>query len=81
VQCVHHWLTVHKYVGLCLGAVFVVVGLTGSILAFWQAIDESLNKELLMVAVPNQPGRYEVFVDPYIAKANLYGQRCAAAKA
>jgi uncharacterized iron-regulated membrane protein len=116
------WLTVHKYVGLFLGAVLVVVGLTGSILAFWQAIDEWLNEDIMIVAAPtdnasyqpldtilaaakaaapsnsvpvvltmprhanaavsvsytvsteaNQPDQYEVFVDPYTAKAT--GQR------
>ncbi|HMF06930.1 MAG TPA: hypothetical protein VKE72_07960 [Methylocella sp.] len=34
------WVRVHRYIGLVLGALFVFVGLTGSILAFWQAIGE-----------------------------------------
>ncbi len=116
------WVKVHRYIGLFLGTVFVVVGLTGSILAFWQAIDEWLNKDIMIVAAPpddatyrpldtivaaakvaapprgvpvvltmprhanaavsvyytvatkeNQPDQYEVFVDPYTAKAT--GQR------
>jgi uncharacterized iron-regulated membrane protein len=111
------WHKVHKYIGLFLGAVFVVVGLTGSILAFWQGIDEWLNKDIMTVAAPEgasyrplnqilaaakaaappdgmpavltmprhvnapvsvsytvstqekEPDQYEVFVDPYTAKA------------
>jgi len=111
------WRTIHKYIGLFLGSVFVVVGLTGSILAFWQAIDELLNKDIMIIAAPQgasyrsldkilaaaklaappdgvpavltmprhanaavsvsytvstqekQPDQYEVFVDPYTAKA------------
>ncbi len=46
------WLTVHKYIGLFVGAVFVLIGLTGSILAFWQAIDEWLNAGIMRVDVP-----------------------------
>lgn len=46
------WLTVHKYIGLVLGTLFVFVGLTGSILAFWQTIDEWLNQDIMIVAVP-----------------------------
>ncbi|HUB65381.1 MAG TPA: PepSY-associated TM helix domain-containing protein [Methylocella sp.] len=112
------WVKVHRTIGLFLGAVFVVVGLTGSILAFWQTIDEWLNKDIMIVAAPsgavsyrpldeilaasraaappngipavltmprhakaaasvsytvstkeNQQDQYEVFVDPYTAKA------------
>ena len=48
------WLTVHKYIGLFVGAVFVVIGLTGSILAFWQAIDEWLNAGIMRVEIPAQ---------------------------
>lgn len=48
------WLSVHKYIGLALGALFVLIGLTGSILAFWQAIDEWLNAGIMRVEVPAQ---------------------------
>ena len=46
------WLDVHLYLGLLVGALLVVFGLTGSILVFWQEIDEWLNPALLTVAVP-----------------------------
>jgi len=54
------WLKAHRYIGLFLGVIFVIVGLTGSFLAFWQAIDEWLNKDIMIVATPageahNQP--------------------------
>jgi uncharacterized iron-regulated membrane protein len=115
------WVRVHRTIGLFLGALFVLVGLTGSILAFWQAIDEWLNAGIMRVDVrpqavyrpldeiiaaakaaapPDSMGErlrmprhssaaaavtfmvpsdeletdsYEVFVDPYTAKAT--GQR------
>lgn len=44
----------HRYIGLSLGALFVLIGLTGSILAFWQWIDEQLNADLTLVKIPEQ---------------------------
>jgi len=46
------WLSIHRYVGLFAGAVFVIIGLSGSILAFRTEIDEWLNRELMTVAQP-----------------------------
>lgn len=46
------WLDVHLYLGLFVGALLVIFGLTGSILVFWQEIDERLNPALLTVTVP-----------------------------
>lgn len=48
------WLDVHLYLGLFVGALLVVFGVTGSILVFFQEIDEWLNPELLTVTVPAQ---------------------------
>jgi hypothetical protein len=44
-------------------------GLTGSILAFWQAIDESLNKEMMIVGLP-AGGAYFRPLDEIFAAAN-----------
>lgn len=41
------WLSIHLYIGLVAGGVFVVVGLSGSLLAFRVEIDEWLNRDLL----------------------------------
>lgn len=46
------WVQVHLYLGLFVGALLVVFGLTGSILVFWQEIDDWLNPALLTVDVP-----------------------------
>lgn len=46
------WLMAHRYLGLFLGAVLSVVGLTGSGLAFWQEIDAWLNPEMAKVEAP-----------------------------
>lgn len=42
------WLTAHRWLGLTVGLLFVLIGLTGSILVFDHAIDEWLNPELLL---------------------------------
>jgi uncharacterized iron-regulated membrane protein len=38
---------VHLYVGLVLGIVLSIAGLTGSLIVFWQPIDTALNPDLL----------------------------------
>lgn len=46
------WLRVHLYLGLFVGPLLVVVGLTGSVLVFMNELDDWLNLDLLMVSVP-----------------------------
>jgi uncharacterized iron-regulated membrane protein len=46
------WLKVHLWLGLTIGLVFALIGLTGSILVFWQEIDAWLNPALHEVAAP-----------------------------
>jgi uncharacterized iron-regulated membrane protein len=45
------WLKIHLYLGLTLGAIFAVIGLTGSLIVFWQPIDAALNPVLFDEAV------------------------------
>ena len=40
------WLDVHLYVGLVLGGLFALLGLTGSVLVFYLGVDEALNPVL-----------------------------------
>jgi uncharacterized iron-regulated membrane protein len=40
------WLDVHLYVGLVLGGLFALLGLTGSVLVFYPGVDEALNPSL-----------------------------------
>ena len=46
------WLKIHLYLGLFAGAILVLIGLTGSILVFWQEIDGWLNPQLIEVKTP-----------------------------
>lgn len=46
------WLEVHLWLGLIAGALLVLIGLTGSVLVFWQEIDGWLNADLLKVEAP-----------------------------
>jgi uncharacterized iron-regulated membrane protein len=41
------WLKTHLYLGLFIGGLLVLTSLTGSLLVFYEAIDEWLNPELL----------------------------------
>lgn len=50
------WFQVHLYLGLTLGSILSIVGLTGSVLVFWMELDEFLNPRLLHVEP--RPGGY-----------------------
>lgn len=51
------WLAfVHKTIGLFLGAIFVLIGLSGAILVYRDAIDERMNSELMLVT--SEPGQH-----------------------
>lgn len=43
------FIIIHKTIGLLLGAIFVLIGLSGSILVYREAIDERLNPGLMLV--------------------------------
>lgn len=40
------WLKVHLWLGLSLGFILAIIGLTGSVLVFWQELDRALNPTL-----------------------------------
>ncbi|VTR96216.1 Uncharacterized protein OS=Blastopirellula marina DSM 3645 GN=DSM3645_19233 PE=4 SV=1: PepSY_TM_3: PepSY_TM_2: PepSY [Gemmata massiliana] len=42
------WVAVHLWIGLLIGPLFVLIGLTGSLLVFDHALDEQLNPGLLL---------------------------------
>ncbi|MCX7101186.1 MAG: PepSY-associated TM helix domain-containing protein [Methylobacter sp.] len=52
------WLKVHLYLGLSAGAIFVLMGLTGSLLAFEFPLDEWLNPKLMTVPAVKNPNNY-----------------------
>jgi uncharacterized iron-regulated membrane protein len=45
----------HRYAGLAIAAFLVVVGLTGSLLAFYEEIDSWLNPGKVFITSPSQP--------------------------
>lgn len=58
------WLRLHLYLGLSVGALLVVVGLTGSALVFMNELDAWLNPDLLTVTAPPPRGAvYRPVVD------------------
>jgi len=52
------WLKVHLYLGLFAGGIFVLIGLTGSLLAFEFPLDEWLNPKLMTVPVDQENNSY-----------------------
>lgn len=57
---------VHRYVGLTMTIFLVIVGLTGSVLAFQRELDAWLNPELLVVP---DPGHGQAPLDPFDLQA------------
>lgn len=65
------WLQVHLYLGLLLGAILAVVGLTGSILVFYEELQEILNSEQIEITVPPEGQRKLHSLDEIIAAAEV----------
>ncbi|BFU96252.1 MAG: conserved membrane protein of unknown function [Nitrospira sp.] len=53
------WLNLHMFIGLFVGAIFVIMGLTGSSLVFRRSIDVWLHPQLLNVRVTGAPAPVE----------------------
>ncbi len=47
----HHWVLIHRYAGLAMTVFLVIVGITGSLLAFYHELECWLAPELLTVPV------------------------------
>ncbi|EIC29427.1 PepSY-associated TM helix domain-containing protein [Methylomicrobium album] len=63
----HYWLTVHLWLGLALGALLSIYGVTGGILVFHVEINEWLNADTLTVTPPRGKAVYRPL--PEIFKA------------
>ncbi|MDP1772677.1 MAG: PepSY-associated TM helix domain-containing protein [Methylobacter sp.] len=63
------WLDVHLYLGLIVGAVLAVVGLTGSIAVFFVELQEVLNPELAVVSTPPEHRQKLHSLDDIVAAA------------
>lgn len=61
------FLAFHRWTGLILGAIFVVVGLTGALLSFAPQIDAALHPELLRSAPPSAEARFAPLDEIYAA--------------
>ena len=57
------WVWLHRYAGLAMALFLVIVGLTGSVLAFREELDVWLNPELLTVAKRDAP-----MLDPLVLR-------------
>jgi uncharacterized iron-regulated membrane protein len=61
------WLAAHLWLGLTLGLLLAIYGITGSILVFHAEIDEWLNSELLAVIPPSQTASYKPLAEVFAA--------------
>jgi uncharacterized iron-regulated membrane protein len=43
-----YWLNIHRYLGLSAGLIFVLLGLTGTLNAFWVELDRWVNPDLVI---------------------------------
>ena len=63
------WLVFHRWIGIVIGLIIAVLGVTGSILVFESEIDSSLNPQLLQA----QPGATRLSFDAIVqAAADAY---------
>ena len=57
------WLRLHRWLGLGLGAVFVLFGLTGSLMVFYVAIDEAIEPALAVPGPEPQVRSWQAVLD------------------
>ncbi|RTL29311.1 MAG: PepSY domain-containing protein, partial [Rhodocyclaceae bacterium] len=55
------WVKLHLYVGLLAGGLFVLLGLTGSVLVFYLDVDSLLNPQIRVSAAAPAPSPEAVF--------------------
>jgi len=55
------WLWVHRYLGLAAGGVFVLLGLTGSLLVFYLELDGLLNPQIAVSRPASAPSADTIF--------------------
>lgn len=63
------WLNIHLYLGLFIGFVLSIVGLTGSILVFYEELQEVLNREQIVISTENPEISKRRSLDEMIASA------------
>lgn len=63
------WLKIHLYIGLFAGTIFVLAGLTGSLIVFADDIDAWLNRPIMKVPVPPDPRAAPRPLDELLAAA------------
>lgn len=57
------WVLVHRYTGLAMTIFLVVVGLTGSLLAFYKELDSAFNPHLYVSATGRTPLAFDALID------------------
>ena len=67
------WVKVHMYLALSLGLLFVIIGVTGSLSVYRDALDELLNPELVISAQGEMLSPDKILAAVKTAQPNRYG--------
>lgn len=59
-------LTLHGYVGVAIGLLLVIIGLTGSSIVFHEEIDRALNPHLMQVVPQGKPVSIDAVLEPVL---------------
>ncbi len=71
----HLWLNIHVYIGLAAGFFFVLLGLTGSVSMYRQALDELLNPQLVIQNPQGKPQSLDkIFANIRLAHPSRHGE-------
>ena len=62
------WLQVHLYLGLNIGLIFVLAGLTGSLLVFYVELNEAINPHIQVSTAQAQPKPYAALLQAILQK-------------
>ena len=69
------WLNIHVYVGLAAGFFFALLGLTGSLSMYRQALDEVLNPQLVIENPQDKPQNLDkIFANIRLAHPSRHGE-------
>ena len=69
------WLNIHVYVGLAAGFFFALLGLTGSLSMYRQALDEVLNPQLVIENPQGKPQNLDkIFANIRLAHPSRHGE-------
>ncbi len=65
------WVLLHRYAGLAMTAFLIIVGLTGSLLAFYNELEKIINPQLSVAANGRAPLDLAALIDTSVRRMNV----------